>query len=399
MLFANQKFSIIKVRMSNINANANANNNNNQIDFGLLPKNIPSLCIPRVFPNISEARIRKTFQDISIGRIENIEMIKGEKFNRVFVHLIWANTPDANYVRNQVMTGKDVKIIYDEPWFWMVSASRKPMTQLSYKTDEFGRELRQPPPPTGPPPPPQQRQQRQQQQQPRQHHHQQPRQRQQQQQQPRQQHYHHHQAPPPPPPAPLQRQYAHGEYEPPLLTDEFGREIRKQAPPPPPTLPPIRVPVRTSWSSCDNDVDSDEEDKVKEEVKPRFIPQSPTSTPPSLRHKQIHPEEGAEVQVKAQQEEEEEEGTIKEEEDDDAVSQAPTEDEEGSMTKKETKSSKIDIDQPSTMTMVEIKYDFVIPVKKLRAKKTKKTVAPEPLTHSQIYISPPPSPLRVSDLS
>lgn len=380
MLFAKQKFSTIKVRMSNINANANANNNN-QIDFGLLPKNIPSLCIPRVFPNISEARIRKTFQDISIGRIENIEMIKGEKFNRVFVHLIWANTPDANYVRNQVMTGKDVKIIYDEPWFWMVSASRKPVvttTQLSYKTDEFGRELRQPPPPTGPPPP-QQRQQPRQQQPRQQRQQQQPRQ-----QQPRQ---HYHQAPPPP--APLQRQYAHGQYEPPLLTDEFGREIRRQAPPPPPTPPPIRrvVPLhQPSWTSRDNEVDSDDEDN--EEVKPRFIPQSPTSTPPSLRHKQIHPEEGAEeahAQLKAQQaqlkaqEEEEEEGAIKEEDDDDAVSQAPTEDEEGSRTKKETRSSKIDIDQPSTM--VEIKYDFVIPVKKLvRAKKTtKKTiVATEP---------------------
>ena len=106
--------------MSNIN-----NNTSQQIDFGLLPKNIPSLCIPRVFPNISEARIRKTFEDIFVGRIEKIDIIKGDKFNRVFVHLIWNNTCDALYVRNQVMTGKDVKVVYDKQWFWMVSASRK----------------------------------------------------------------------------------------------------------------------------------------------------------------------------------------------------------------------------------------------------------------------------------
>ena len=105
--------------MSNIN-----NNTSQQIDFNLLPKNIPSLCIPRVFPNISEARIRKTFEDIFIGRIEKIDIIKGDKFNRVFVHLIWNNTADALYVRNQVMTGKDVKVVYDKQWFWMVSASR-----------------------------------------------------------------------------------------------------------------------------------------------------------------------------------------------------------------------------------------------------------------------------------
>jgi hypothetical protein len=53
--------------------------------------NMPSLCIPRVFPNIDEKRIRKIFDELQIGNIERIDILnkqteKGEKYNRVFIH-------------------------------------------------------------------------------------------------------------------------------------------------------------------------------------------------------------------------------------------------------------------------------------------------------------------------
>ena len=365
--------------MSNIN-------NNSQIDFNLLPKNIPSLCIPRVFPNISEARIRKTFEDIFIGRIEKIDIIKKEKFNCVFVHLSWNNTPDALYVRNQVMTGKDVKVVYDKQWYWMISASRNQSPpqppqpqQLSHKTDEFGRELRtmqeqplikpilqrhhacfQPPPPPTPPPmplpmpilqrqhacfqpplpptPP-----------PNYHHYQQPQQREQsqpmqRQRQPPQQHQ------------PQQQQriskqpikrYNHQEQKQ-ELTDEFGRDIRRPQPPPPPQQPSSHRPCpvsekqkQKSWSSYDDD---DQDDDEAELNKPVFIPQSPTTTPPSLRRKQIQVQE--EVHIIEQEEQ-------------DVVPSL-------------TRST--DVDHPRQADMVQVKYDQVLPLKKIRTnnKKSKK---------------------------
>jgi len=378
--------------MSNIN-------NNSQIDFGLLPKNIPSLCIPRVFPNISEARIRKTFEDIFIGRIEKIDIIKGDKFNRVFVHLSWNNTPDALYVRNQVMTGKDVKVVYDGPWYWMISASRNqspqpPQPNLSHKTDEFGRELRttmqepqqplikpilqrqhacfQPPPPPTPPPMQMQRQDHRPPQPPLPPT------------PPPNYHHYHHQQPPQQRQQPIQRQQEqrskqpmkrdhHQEQKQQQLTDEFGRDIRRPQPPPPQQQQqpsshrPCPCPVsekqkQKSWSSYDHD---DEDDDEAELHKPVFIPQSPTTTPPSLRRKQIQVQEEVHIIEEEVHIIEEEVHIIEEEvhiiEEEDVV-----------VVPSLTRSS--DVDHPRQADMVQVKYDQVLPLKKIRTnnKKSKK---------------------------
>ena len=36
---------------------------------------MPILCIPRVFPNIDEQRIRKIFDELQIGNIQRIDII------------------------------------------------------------------------------------------------------------------------------------------------------------------------------------------------------------------------------------------------------------------------------------------------------------------------------------
>jgi hypothetical protein len=109
-------------------ANANA-----AIDFRTLPTNVPSLCIPRVYPNITEVRIRKTFNDLDLGDIERIDIVsktseKGDKFNRVFIHFKrWYVNENADAARGRLLNGKDIKIIYDDPWFWKISAYREPI--------------------------------------------------------------------------------------------------------------------------------------------------------------------------------------------------------------------------------------------------------------------------------
>ena len=63
---------------------------------------MPVMCIPRVFPNIEEKRIRRIFDELSMGEIDHIDIIgktteKGEKFNRVFVHFRkWHSNPNAD---------------------------------------------------------------------------------------------------------------------------------------------------------------------------------------------------------------------------------------------------------------------------------------------------------------
>ena len=102
------------------------------IDFRTLPASVPSLCIPRVFPNIGEGRIRQIFIDLDIGIIDRIDVVKkstdkGEKFNRVFIHFKkWFDNQNANYSRERLLNGKEIKVVYDDPWFWKVSAYREP---------------------------------------------------------------------------------------------------------------------------------------------------------------------------------------------------------------------------------------------------------------------------------
>ena len=110
-----------------------------QIDFRTLPANVPVLCIPRVYPNISESRIRKIFDDLNMGILERIDIVskysakpgaassdKGEKFNRVFVHFRrWNDTENSRVARERLLNGKEIKIIYDDPWFWKISAYRE----------------------------------------------------------------------------------------------------------------------------------------------------------------------------------------------------------------------------------------------------------------------------------
>jgi hypothetical protein len=91
-----------------------------------------SLCIPRVFLNIDEKQIRKIFNQLKLGEIQRIDIVnktteKGEKFNRVFIHFHhWFDSENAIVARERLQSGKEIKIIYDDPWFWKISAYREP---------------------------------------------------------------------------------------------------------------------------------------------------------------------------------------------------------------------------------------------------------------------------------
>jgi hypothetical protein len=111
------------------------------IDLRTLPTNVPSLCIPRVFSNITEQRIRNIFDELKLGNIQRVDIIKkttekGEKFNRVFIHFNeWFSNTNADTARERLINGKEIKIIYDDPWFWKISAYREPSKKPYQKTD------------------------------------------------------------------------------------------------------------------------------------------------------------------------------------------------------------------------------------------------------------------------
>ena len=101
----------------------NYNNTNTNTDAEL------SLCIPRVFANIDEKRVRSVIEQL-LGKISRVDIIertneKGEKYKRVFVHFDhWFETADAQTAKSRLIEGKEIKIVYDDPWFWKVSANK-----------------------------------------------------------------------------------------------------------------------------------------------------------------------------------------------------------------------------------------------------------------------------------
>lgn len=103
-----------------------------------------SLCIPRAFENISEARVRTVFEKLSIFTIDRVDSVlrkneKGESYKRFFVHIKeWAQTSDAQKAKERLIAGKELKIVYDDPWFWKVSLNTwtpKPQQQQPLLND------------------------------------------------------------------------------------------------------------------------------------------------------------------------------------------------------------------------------------------------------------------------
>ena len=91
------------------------------------PIHFPSICIPRVFTHIDKKQIFDVFKELKIGFIIRIDIIsqsnkKGEKYNRVFIHMKkWFDTPHASKIRERLISGKEIIIMYEEPRVWKVS--------------------------------------------------------------------------------------------------------------------------------------------------------------------------------------------------------------------------------------------------------------------------------------
>ena len=108
----------------------------------LIELEIHTLCIPRVFSHINESKIRKTFDALNMGIIGRIDIIKPQlqkeqTYNRVFIHYKkWFSEGNATIAKERLLNGQDIKVIYDEPWFWKVSNYRNLKIKTNHKQDK-----------------------------------------------------------------------------------------------------------------------------------------------------------------------------------------------------------------------------------------------------------------------
>lgn len=86
-----------------------------------------SLCIPRVFNNISWRRIKETFIRLGWGFVERIDVVPVGQFKRAFIHFAPGRWNTSNREAQDALTaltsGDEVKIVYDDPWFWKIGIS------------------------------------------------------------------------------------------------------------------------------------------------------------------------------------------------------------------------------------------------------------------------------------
>ena len=101
------------------------------LDLSKFGASEPSLCIPFVYTNITKERVQEVLEAVGFGDIERIDMVKRsgkdgkQDSQRVFIHFKqWNDTDTARQARQLLLDEKDIRIVYDDPWFWKIWASK-----------------------------------------------------------------------------------------------------------------------------------------------------------------------------------------------------------------------------------------------------------------------------------
>jgi hypothetical protein len=92
----------------------------------------PTLCIPRVSTSVNRKMVEAVFNKTRIGKVAKVDIVTRnnlktmETYNQVFIHFKRWNVDDVRVkaIRDKLMSGGSLKVVYDLPWFWKCSASR-----------------------------------------------------------------------------------------------------------------------------------------------------------------------------------------------------------------------------------------------------------------------------------
>jgi len=76
----------------------------------------------------------ETLNTLLWGDVERIDLVRSRnpQFNTAFIHFHRWNSEKSD-IREAILKGDKVKVIYDSPWFWLVSLSRSPKPDFTKK--------------------------------------------------------------------------------------------------------------------------------------------------------------------------------------------------------------------------------------------------------------------------
>ena len=102
-----------------------------------------SLFIPYVFANITQERIARVFENNHLGIVDHVDFIhktdkNGKAYNAVYVHFSrWFNNSVAENFQERVLSSdKEARVVYDDPWYWIVLQNTGAKVVEGPKTEE-----------------------------------------------------------------------------------------------------------------------------------------------------------------------------------------------------------------------------------------------------------------------
>lgn len=82
----------------------------------------PTLCIPRVENTLSTNYIFKKLCSAKLGKIiklVEIPLKQDQSYKRIIIKIRWDEKNErAKQIREKIINGKSIKLVYDMPWFW-----------------------------------------------------------------------------------------------------------------------------------------------------------------------------------------------------------------------------------------------------------------------------------------
>ena len=92
---------------------------------------IKSIYIPRIFENITQDKIKNIFEVLDLGIISHIDLVpRGHsKLKMAFIHFKeWFDNPSAQNLAKKILDPTtQAKIVYDDPWYWILLPNNKPI--------------------------------------------------------------------------------------------------------------------------------------------------------------------------------------------------------------------------------------------------------------------------------
>jgi len=86
-----------------------------------------SLFVPYMFANITEARVSKVFSALLLGEVSRVDFVpktdkNGKSYNAAYIHFnLWYDSDTVAHFQERVTNSeKEARIVYDEPWYWIV---------------------------------------------------------------------------------------------------------------------------------------------------------------------------------------------------------------------------------------------------------------------------------------